>query len=64
MKKRDLEGRLLTIGWYFLRSGSKHDIWTNGVQLISIPRHKEINLLTAEGIMKFAKKHLIKRSKK
>ncbi len=58
MKKRDLERRLKVLGWYFLRHGSNHDIWTNGNEQIEIPRHPEINeKLARYGILKVAKQY-------
>jgi hypothetical protein len=30
MKKRDLERQLKAYGWWFLREGGSHEIWTNG----------------------------------
>jgi mRNA interferase HicA len=43
-KERGLEFRLV-------REGSKHEIHRFGSLLVSIPRHKEINELTANGIL-------------
>ena len=39
-------------GWYYKRSGSDHDVFTNGKDIEPIPRHKEINELLAKGIIK------------
>jgi mRNA interferase HicA len=52
MKKRDLENRLKKAGWFFLRSGADHDVWTNGAEIEVIPRHKEINERLAKAIIK------------
>src|SRR5688500_1740083 len=30
VKRRDLEKRLTECGWRFLRSGGRHDVWTDG----------------------------------
>ena len=57
MKKRDLEKRLRGLGWYFLRSGGKHDIWTNGTETEQLPRHREVNEFTARGILGTATQH-------
>ncbi len=54
MKRRDLIKILQSNGWYKARSGNSHDIYTNGKQSEPIPRHKEINELTAKGILKRA----------
>jgi len=55
VKRRELEQRMLKLGWKFERHGSKHDIWTNGEYEIVIPRHKEINEYTSKAILKEAK---------
>lgn len=56
MKYRDLVKALQKSGWV-ITSGSNHDIAKNpekpGVR-IPIPRHKEINEITAQGILKDA----------
>ncbi len=56
MKRRDLEKALTALGWWFLRSGGSHDIWTNGAEAEAIPRHKEIKEPLAMKILKKAKK--------
>ena len=56
MKKRDLERELTKMGWWLKRHGSKHDLWTNGEDEETIPRHPEINELLAKKILKTAKK--------
>ena len=43
MKRADLIRTLEQNGWYLLRNGSNHDIYTNGVKKEPIPRHKEIS---------------------
>ena len=53
MKKRDLERQLKRLGWWCLRQG-KHEIWTNGEATLPVPRHKELNEMTARGILKDA----------
>lgn len=52
MKKRDLEKLLKKNGWYLLRSGGNHDIYTNGVETEPIPRHSEVNERLAQAIIK------------
>ncbi len=54
MKRRDLIKRLAQIGWYLARRGSDHDIYTNGIKSQPIPRHNEINEITAKNILKKA----------
>ena len=55
LKKRDLEKELKTIGWWLLRHGSKHDVWTNGSSEEDVPRHNEINEKLAKKILKRAR---------
>lgn len=55
MKKKDIEKQISKLGWYLTRHGAKHDIWTNGVETIEIPRHREVNEFTARGIIKIVK---------
>ncbi|MCX6102240.1 MAG: type II toxin-antitoxin system HicA family toxin [Proteobacteria bacterium] len=56
MKRRDLEKRLRQLGWYFLRHGGNHDVWTNGIEREEVPRHNEVNELLARKILKHAQK--------
>ena len=58
VKKRDLEDKLKALGWWLLREGGNHEVWTNGLQTQAIPRHREINEWTARAIIKFAAAHL------
>ena len=55
MKKRELEKKLMLMGWHFDRHGRKHDIWICNEREIAIPRHNEINEYTAKAIIKEAK---------
>lgn len=57
MKRRDLERKLKDLGWWFLRSGGSHDVWTNGVVMSTVPRHAEVKEMTAKGILTHAAKH-------
>lgn len=52
MKRRDLIKRLEMNGWWKIREGANHDIYTNGTQSEPIPRHTEINELLAKAIIK------------
>ncbi len=54
MKRADLVRALEHNGWYLLRNGSNHDIYTNGVKMEPIPRHKEIRERLAQQILKRA----------
>lgn len=56
MKYRDLVKKLKELGWYKLREGGNHEIWTNGKQSEPVPRHSEINEMLAKKILKNAKK--------
>jgi predicted RNA binding protein YcfA (HicA-like mRNA interferase family) len=57
VKKRELERTLRENGWWFLRSGSKHDVWTNGEIDEYVPRHTEIGEGLAKKILKTAKEN-------
>ena len=39
-------------GWYLKRHGGGHDLYTNGKDTETIPRHKEINEKLAQAIIK------------
>ena len=52
MKRRDLIKLLEANGWYFLRDGGNHDVYTNGTATEPIPRHREINEQLAKAIIK------------
>lgn len=52
MKRKDLIKILTSNGWYLLRSGGNHDIYTDGVSCEPIPRHNEIKENLAKGIIK------------
>lgn len=54
MKRRDLAARLTAMGWRLVRQGGSHEIWTDGESSLAVPRHREINELTAKGILKKA----------
>jgi mRNA interferase HicA len=42
-------------GWFLLRQGANHEIWTNGEIEEPVPRHREINEYLAKKILKKAK---------
>ena len=54
MKRRDLIKKLTENGWWLGRNGASHDIYTNGKISEPIPRHVEINEVTAKNILKRA----------
>lgn len=55
MKKKILINQLRNFGWWLLRQGGRHEIWTNGDHVIPVPRHREINDLTANAILRKAR---------
>lgn len=52
MKHSDLIKLLEKNGWYLKRNGGGHDIYTNGTEVETIPRHKEIKENLAKTIIK------------
>lgn len=58
MKRRDLERELKRLGWWLKRNGAKHDLWTNGQEEETVPRHNEINELLARKILRTAQRAL------
>ena len=52
MKRRDLVRLLEKNGWWLLRSGASHDIYTNGEKSEPIPRHSEIKEQLARSIIR------------
>lgn len=59
MKKKYLVKTLEFFGWYLLRQGGRHEIWTNGEHTVPVPRHKDINEFTAKGILKKVEKNAV-----
>ena len=41
---------LMNTRWTLVRQGGEHEIWSCGDRLVAIPRHREINELTATAI--------------
>jgi mRNA interferase HicA len=54
VRRRDLEQKLTGWGWRFLRSGGRHDVWTDGEREEAIPRHREISEQLARAILRRA----------
>ena len=58
MKRRVLLQRVAVaarsggLSWELVRQGSEHEVWALDGRRITIPRHREINELTAHDIMK------------
>lgn len=57
MKHRKLIKSVEDNGWWLERHGTNHDIYTNGKQIIPIPRHPDVNEETAKDIIKKTKKN-------
>jgi hypothetical protein len=43
-----------SLGWRIVRLGARHDVWSDGVREIAVPRHHEINEYTARAILRQA----------
>jgi mRNA interferase HicA len=54
VKRRDLESRLRELRWQLVRHGSRHDVWAKGERELVVPRHREINEVTAGAILREA----------
>ena len=55
MKRKDLIKMLKDNGWWLLREGSNHDIYTNGQIMETIPRHREISENLAKALEKYVR---------
>ena len=54
VKRRDLIRYLEEQGFYLLREGGNHSIYTNGLKTIPVKRHKLLDRITANEICKQA----------
>ncbi|MBT9147793.1 MAG: hypothetical protein DDT32_01558 [Syntrophomonadaceae bacterium] len=54
VKRRELIKYLEENGFYLLREGGKHSIYTNGVKTIPIKRHRTLDRITANELCKQA----------
>ena len=52
MKRADLIKLMERNGWYFVRNGANHDIYSNGTKIEPIERHREIPERLAKEIIK------------
>ena len=52
MKQKDLIKKLTDNGWWLLRNGANHDLYTNGISSEPIPRHREVDEKLAKAIIK------------
>jgi len=44
--------KMADLKWEMVREGSNHEVWQCGTTKVSIPRHREVNEITAENILK------------
>jgi len=54
VKRRELVKYLEANGFYLVREGSKHSIYTNGTKIIPIKRHRSLDRITANELCKQA----------
>jgi predicted RNA binding protein YcfA (HicA-like mRNA interferase family) len=54
VKRRDLIRYLEANGFYLLREGSKHSIYTNDTRTIPVKRHRTLDRVTANELCKQA----------
>lgn len=52
MKRNDLIKLLERNGWRLKRNGGSHDVYTNGIDCETIPRHNEVKENLAKSIIK------------
>lgn len=52
MKRRDLINKLEEAGFRFERNGAEHDVYRRGSDIEEVPRHRELNEITAKKILK------------
>jgi mRNA interferase HicA len=54
VKRRELVKYLEANGFYVLREGSKHSIYTNGAKTIPVKRHRSLDRIVANTLCKQA----------
>lgn len=54
VKRRDLVRHLEEHGFYLLREGANHSIYTNGSKVIPVKRHRQFDRITANELCKQA----------
>jgi mRNA interferase HicA len=54
VKRRDLIQYLEDNGFYLLREGGNHSIYTNGAKTIPVKRHRQLDRITANELCKQA----------
>lgn len=63
MKRTDLIKKLKAAGATFDHEGANHTVYKVAGQIITVPRHREINEYTANGILKDAAEAMAKKEK-
>jgi mRNA interferase HicA len=54
VKRKDLVRYFEKNGFYMLREGSNHSIYTNGKKVVPVKRHKQFDRITANELCKQA----------
>jgi len=54
VKRRDLIKHFEENGFYLLREGRKHSIFTNGIKVVPVKRKRELDRITANELCKQA----------
>jgi len=54
VKRRDLIRYLEKNGFYLLREGDKHSIYTNAKKVVPVKRHEQLDRITANELCKQA----------
>ncbi|MBW2342215.1 MAG: type II toxin-antitoxin system HicA family toxin [Deltaproteobacteria bacterium] len=54
VKRRDLIRYIEKNGFYLLREGGNHSIYTNGKKVIPVKRHRQLDRITANELCKQA----------
>jgi mRNA interferase HicA len=54
VKRRELVKYVEANGFYLVREGGKHSIYTNGAKMIPIKRHRSLDRVTANELCKQA----------
>lgn len=52
MKRRELIKLFEKNGWTLARHGGSHDIYSNGIYNIPVPRHPDINEMLAKSLIR------------
>ncbi len=54
VSRRELVHHLRQNGFHLLREGANHSIYTNGIKVVPVKRHKQFDRITANEICKQA----------